>query len=189
MCTGAEILVGSMIVGGVIEGYSKFKGANAEADAQRRQAAIDEKDAQVAEEMAVDSIRRADLEVGKIREGSSRLRATQRYAISAGDIDPTSGSAASVQEGTAILTEYDVSIAKLNGMRTAYGFRSQGLRFRAVADARREAAGSYEMAGYLGAASSLVKLGGLVGMPGPSSVGGAPYWWQATDMAGGAAQT
>ena len=160
MCTGAEILVGSVVAGSIIKGVGSVMGGNAKANAQRNQAAIDEQDAKLAGYAADDAIRRSLVEEGKIREHGARVIGKQKLAISSGNIDPTSGSAALVQEGAAGATEEEAQQARLDGMREAYGYRTQGLRFQMIASARRSAAGDYEAAGWLGAAGSAVEIAG-----------------------------
>jgi hypothetical protein len=151
----------------VLKAKSKIDSANAEADSQRTQAAIDEENKKLAEEQALQSERNAEFESGKIREAGSRLQSRQRLAAVSQNVDPSSGSAAEAQIGSAEVTQEQVDVARLRGAWEAYGYRSQGLQFGMVAAARRRAADNIETAGYISAGSSLV-----------DSANEAAKWWK-----------
>lgn len=172
MCTGLEIAAGVMLVGGTA---SKIAGdisaGNAAADQARRQAAIDEENAKLGDTMALESVRRGEVEVGKIREAGARIVAKQRVAAVSQNIDPTSGTAADLQEGAAEVTQEQVKLARLSAAWEAYGFKTQGIQFQQVAAARRAAAGSYETAGYVGAFGDALSGGASLATAGVK-------WWR-----------
>jgi hypothetical protein len=120
----------------------------------RAQAAIDDENKRLAEEQALQSERNAEFEAGKIREAGSRLQLRQRLAAVSQNVDPSSGSAAEAQIGSAEVTQEQVDVARLHGAWEAYGYRSQGLQFGWWRRRRRRAADNIETAGSRSSAGS-----------------------------------
>lgn len=145
MCVTA-ILAGAAIVGTIAKVKSDIDSSNAHADAARAQAAIDDENERLANEQALQSERNAEFEAGKIREAGSRLGSKQRLAAVSQNVDPSSGSAAEAQIGSAEVTQEQVDVAKLHGAWEAYGYRSQGMQFGMNAAAHRRAADNYDSA-------------------------------------------
>lgn len=147
--------------------YGSIKGGNAQSDAAERQAKIDEQNQKLANEQADMALHDATARAGRIATEGSLAQGRAKLAAASGNVDVASGSVAEAQSQIAVLSEYQQSVARLEGSRMAYGYRSQGLQFGAAAAARRATGSDFATAGYLNAAGALA--GGVAGA-------GAAYW-------------
>jgi hypothetical protein len=177
MCTGLEIpaaiAIGSAVVGGITKAIGDKASGDASADQARRQAAIDDANQKLADDFALKSTRDAEVTAGQIGDAGARLVAKQRVAAVSQGVDPTTGSAAQAEIGTAEITAEQKSSARLQGAWDAYGYKSQGAQFGRMAAAHRASAADFERAGTISAISDLV--GGAA-----SASSSALHWWAPT---------
>ena len=155
MCTGLTIVAGISLLGTIIGTASKVAEAGAQSDALRKQATVDEENAARSELMSMDALRGAESSARDVLAQALPVRARQRIALGANNIDPTTGTPAAFQEGGAQQASTAANWARLEGARQAYGYHGNADNYRAVAGARRSDADSVQAAGYIGAVASL----------------------------------
>lgn len=83
-----------------------------------------EYDATAAHDMhgAADALQRGAIESGRLRSMGSDMIARQQVGYANSGVDPTIGTAANVQAGTAAAAELDAQTAKNNAAAEAWGF-------------------------------------------------------------------
>lgn len=110
---------------------SSLSEANAQAAAVEAQGVVSrgmsDANARFAELGAKDAISRGEKEATRIKKSARRLIGAQKTAAAASGIDPTVGSAASVQEDTAMLAAQDVLTVRNNAWREAWGLRAEAV--------------------------------------------------------------
>lgn len=203
MCTTGNVIEGLGVIGGAalsigslgalagpgiaiasagLSAGAAIDAGKATHDAADRQAAIDDQNAKLANEQADIALADAQRKVGQIGEQGSRIQAQQKLAAASGNVDVTSGSAAEDQVDTSFVTSHMQNLAMLEGARTAYGYRSQSLNFRAQGAAKRAAGADAQTASYWAAAGSAV-----AGAAGVYTAGKKLNWWgkAATTEGGG----
>jgi hypothetical protein len=120
------------------------------------QADIADINARIAELGAQSVLRQGQREVGRVTMQAGQLKSRQRTSMAANGVDLTEGSAAELQDSTDIMKEIDAATVEANSIRSAWGYRSQGVSYQNQALGDRTTAGSIRPFG--SAATSL--LGG-----------------------------
>jgi hypothetical protein len=137
--------------------------AGAQADAQKKQGDYQrmqgEENARMAELQSEDALRRGDSAASGIKKNVIRTVADQRAAMAANGIKVDEGSALDLQDQTQAMGEEDVTTAKNNAWREAWGFKQQARSSKQdganAAQAGRNAAGATLLTGALSAGSTL----------------------------------
>lgn len=93
-------------------------------------AAVQKENAKLAEISAQDAVTRGEADVSRFRTQIKALQGRQRAAIGASNLE-LSGSPLDIMVDTATIGELDVQTIRNNAARDAFGFRTQGLNFRA----------------------------------------------------------
>jgi hypothetical protein len=124
------------------------------------EAHVQQFNARVSEQAAVDALYRGEHTANVVRSQGGQLIGRQRTEYASSGVDAGTGSALDVQIATAGLTELDAQTARSNAAREAWGYRIQAANARARASAA-EAAGQY---GYVG--SILGGAGAVAGSSG-----------------------
>lgn len=112
--------------------------AHSQNQAGKYNAAVANENAKLAEGSAQDAIAQGEADVARYRTQIRALRGRQRAAIGSSNIE-LSGSPLDIMVDTATIGELDVQTIRNNAARNAYGFRTQGLNFRAQAKLDRYA--------------------------------------------------
>lgn len=168
--TGVEIAL--YAVAAATAAYSAYESGQARKEASQYQAAVARNNAIISEEYAKAEIVRGNrLEEAKRSETAQRQGAI-RAAVGASGLDVDSGSPLRLQEDTAMLGEYDALTIRSNALKSATGFRTQGMNYTAQAGLDDMTGAAASRAGTLGAWSSIIG--------GASSVSGKWANWQNT---------
>lgn len=124
----------------------------------RYQAKIADRNADLANEAARDSIDRGKIEAQQQGRKLSQLKGAQQAAMAANGIDTSFGSAAHVAEETAMFGAEDMNATYQNSLRETRGLEINASNFTAEARAKRQAAKGALVEGAFGVANTL--LGG-----------------------------
>ena len=87
--------------------------------------------AYIEEARAVDAVARGGVQASRIRQEGARAAAEARQALVAGNVELSTGTAATAQEASSMLSEFDAQLAKNNAAREAFGFRESARRLNA----------------------------------------------------------
>lgn len=129
------------------------------------QAAIADTNARIAELGAHQELIRGQHEVARVTLAAGQLKGRQRVALAANGVDLGVGSAAEIQASTDLMKEIDKNTAHANAVRSAWGYRTQGMNYQAEATVKRGAAG--------GISPGLTAFGSMLG--GAGQVAGSWY--------------
>lgn len=138
------IMVGAVVGGTVLQTIGQIKSGNAAQE-------LGDYNANVAEQQAVDAVKRGAEDEQKFRLGVKGLIGKQRAGFAGQNVDVGTGSAVDVQADAAYLGELDARTIRVNAAREAYGFKVQAENYRRGGDAAKTAS-------MFGAASTI--LGG-----------------------------
>lgn len=122
------------------------------------QAALADTNARIAELGAQQELFRGQQEVARLTMAAGQLKGRQRVALAANGVDLGVGSAAELQASSDLMKEIDKNTAHANAVRSAWGYRTQGINYQAEATAKRGAAG--------GISPGLTAFGSLLGSAG-----------------------
>lgn len=109
----------------------------------------------LADFQAEDTMRRADVDIYKLRDQTKKLIGSQRVALAGQGINIDSGSALKIQEDTAFQSAMDVIKLKNNAWREAFGYKISSLQ--------SSAAGQYASSATSLLANNSILTGGLTG--------------------------
>ncbi|NYT44604.1 hypothetical protein H0A64_07160 [Alcaligenaceae bacterium] len=103
---------------------ANLRGAAAVSEANAR---IADTNARIAELGAQSALDQGQKQVGALTMRAGQLKSAQRVGFAANGIDVGTGSAAEVQATTDIMKEIDSNTLTANAVRTAWGYRTQGI--------------------------------------------------------------
>lgn len=159
-------------LGGAISSIAgSFYSAQAQRDNLRFQADMASINARIAEQSAQSALDAGNRQVGALTLKAGQLKSGQRAAMAANGVDLGQGSAAEVLASTDLMKEIDVNTLTANAVRSAWGYRTQGVNYQNQALLARSAASS--ISPMASAATSLL-----------SSAGSVASNWYALDKAG-----
>jgi hypothetical protein len=164
MC--APLIIAGMAAGTILKSASTLYAAHNQSEALKNQAFVDDQNAEIASQRAQVEERSGEMDVAKIRAHADQIISQQRVGYAGSGFDVTSGTAGAEQEATAGTGEYMASLARLEGTRKAYGYRSQGIQFAQSAQAKRDAADSALTAGWLTLAGDVIGVASKGGAEG-----------------------
>ena len=130
---GPALMIAGM-VSGAIGSYYSAKNQKIQLEGQAR---LDEINARIAELGAQQELLRGEKEVGQISMQAGRLKSAQRVALAANGVDLGEGNAAELQASTDLMKEIDMNTVQANAIRSAWGYRTQGVNAVNSAIARR----------------------------------------------------
>ena len=120
------------------------------------QADIAEANAAIAEVGAQSELARGQREEQNVRMRTAQLKGSQRAALAANGVDVGEGSALNILDSTDYMGEVDANTVRANAIRSAWGYRTQGMNQQVDAVARRGTAAGISP----GMASATSLLGG-----------------------------
>ena len=124
-------------IAGVTQGGLSINQANQQAKSLRAQAAYQasmaEVNAQFSEMQANDVMRRGKQEATAVRKEGQKIIGAQRAALAAQGIEVDTGSAAELQEETAMLSAEQAVKVQNNAWREAWGYKTQAAQMRSAA--------------------------------------------------------
>lgn len=143
----AGMSLASSIGGAVTGGIGSYFGAATQKANLRGQSAvleanarISDANARIAELGAESALQQGQYEVARHTLQVGQLKSRQRVALAANGVDVGSASAAEIQASTEILKDMDVRTIESNAMRSAWGYRTQGLNAQTEAANQRSQA-------------------------------------------------
>lgn len=160
--------------GAIASGVGSFFGASTQQANLRGQAAVADANARIyetnahlAELSAQSALSQGQQQSAALTMKAGRMKSAQRAALAANGIDVGEGSAAEVQASTDILKEIDANTITANAVRTAWGYRTQGMNMLTQAsNSRIDAMSARSTAGAISpfgaAATSLLGSAGSV---------------------------
>lgn len=156
----ATLSMGAQLAGGVTSAFGAYSGASAQKSLLNSQADIAEINARMSEASA-----RSALQAGQRQEQASRMQArqvkgAQRAALAANGVDLGAGNAAEALTSTDIVSEMDADTIAANALRSAWGYRIQGVDYANEARLRRAGAAAINPA--IAGATSLLGQAGSV---------------------------
>ena len=132
--TSAMALNVAGMASGAVGSYYSAKNQKIQLEGQAKLADIN---ARIAELGAQQELIRGEKEVGQISMQAGRLKSAQRVALAANGVDLGQGNAAELQASTDLMKEIDMNTARANAVRSAWGYRTQGVNAVNSAIARR----------------------------------------------------
>lgn len=101
--------------------------AKANESALNFQADMSKINARMAERSAQSVLLQGQQQIGNLTLRSGKIKSGQRVAMAANGIDLGEGNAAEVQATTDLMTEIDKNTIEANAVRSAWGYRTQGV--------------------------------------------------------------
>lgn len=105
------------------------------------QAALADVNARISELGAEQELIKGQQQVGQLTMQAGRVKSAQRVALSANGVDLGEGNAAEIQASTDIMKEIDKNTVEANAVRSAWGYRTQGMNYQNEATVKRGSAG------------------------------------------------
>lgn len=130
--------------------------AQAQADAARYQAQINEMNAKIARKRARDALERGKLEEQQKRQDVQAVLGRQRAAMAANGVDINFGSPLDTLADAAMMGEMDSLIVRTNFHRQAYNHDVEAENFRAQANLNRMEAKAATTGGFLSAMGTII---------------------------------
>lgn len=117
-----------------------YYGAKAQQSLLGAQAELSDINARVAEAAARSALTAGSRQKNAQQLMAAKVKGSQKAALAANGVDLGVGSAAEVQASTAALAEMDANTIEANALRSAWGYRTQGVNAQNDAIMRRGAA-------------------------------------------------
>lgn len=159
MCT-PQLAIGMQGAGAASSALGAYYGATSQQRSLRGIAAIDEINAGVAERSAQSAEAAGMASEQRIRLNTAQLKSSQITSLAANGVDVGVGSAARVLTSTDVLGDIDANTARANGVRSAWGYRTQATNDRNDALMRR--ANADTISPWLNTGTSLLGSGATV---------------------------
>lgn len=150
MCDPLTIAATTMAAGTLYSAYGQYQTG-------KYNAAVAETNAELAELSAQDAEKRGTAEAARYRTNIRSLQGRQRAAIGGANIE-RSGSALDILTDTAATAELDMATIRSNAAREAFGFRTQGLNYRAQGQLDRFAGRTQAIGTILGGSSRTASM-------------------------------
>jgi hypothetical protein len=122
-----------------IGGYYTSK---AQKSALQHQAVMADTNARIAELGAQQELIKGQREVASLTLKAGQLKSTQRASLAANGVDLGVGSAVDILTSTDLMKEIDANTLTANAVRSAWGYRTQGVNYQNEALAKRASAGA-----------------------------------------------
>ncbi|MDR1367427.1 MAG: hypothetical protein LBJ76_01760, partial [Candidatus Accumulibacter sp.] len=82
---------------------------------------------------AQSALLRGNAEIARLTLGAGQVRSSQRARLAASGIDLDVGNAREIQASTEMLKNADVGTLKANAIKSAFGYKAQGLNYQSEA--------------------------------------------------------
>lgn len=105
------------------------------------QADLADINARISELGAEQELIKGEREVAQVTMRSGQLKSSQRAAMAANGVDLGTGNAAEIQATTDLMKENDKNTVEANAVRSAWGYRTQGMNYQNEAIVKRGSAG------------------------------------------------
>lgn len=149
-----------MAVGVGTQALSSFSSAKAQQSALNAQAGMSDANAQLAEVNAQDAIAQGERDVARSEMQTAQAKGSQRAALAANGVDVTQGSPSDILSTTDYVGQMDANTIRDNALRTAWGYRTQGINYQG--DAALKRAGASSVSPVASAANTLLTGAGQV---------------------------
>lgn len=149
-----------MAAGAASNVVGSYQSAKGQQSALRFQADIADQNARIAELGAQSELQRGQREEQATRLKTAQLKSTQRVAMAANGIDLGEGSATDILTSTDVMGEVDANTIAANAVRSAWGYRTQGMNAKNEALMKRATASGISPG--MAATSSLLGSAGQV---------------------------
>jgi hypothetical protein len=136
----AQAAMTLQIGGGLSSAVGSYYGAKSEQSSLRFQSDIADINARIAELGAQSALNQGQQQVGALTLKSGQIKSSQNAAMAANGIDLGEGNAAEVRASTDIMKEIDANTLIANAVRSAWGYRTQGVNYKNEAALRSAAA-------------------------------------------------
>lgn len=147
----------TMLQGGFSAAGAVMQG-NAQAKAAEAQARVAENNRKAAENAASEAGREGAREMTRFKKNAAQFAASQESQLAASGVAP-GGSAAAVMADTAMGIEQDAETIRFNALKKRWGYQVEATNYANEAGAARATARNARVAGYMGAATSLIGTG------------------------------
>lgn len=146
--------------GAAFSALGSYNSAQGQKSALAAQAQIDQNNKQITDWQASQAIQNGQIEEGNARLRTASIYSTQRAALAANGIDLGQGSATDILTTTKLMGDRDAATVHDNALRTAWGYKTQGVNYTNNANAAR--AGADSISPGMAAATSLLSSAGTV---------------------------
>lgn len=148
------------IGGGVTSAIGSYYSAATQKATMQWQAAVADVNARIAELGAQSALYQGQQQVGALTLKAGQLKSSQRAAMAANGIDLGEGTAAEIQATTDLVKEIDMATLEANAVRSAWGYRTQGVNYQN--EALIKSATARTVSPFAAAATSLLGSAGSV---------------------------
>ena len=179
MCEPTTVFMGISLALTAIGGYTQYESQKAEG---RYNEAVAKNNAAAAETQAQQAEQLGSIEEDRQRARMRQVIGKQRAAFAANNIDSSSGTALDLISETAQFGEEDALAIRANAARDAWGFRTQGMNYRAQGTLARAQARNQGTATLLSTGAQMAGTG--YNYFGGSGGGGSAAPWSATKTGG-----
>lgn len=120
-------VLGLQTAGAVYSSVGAYYAAQEKQAALKAQAGLDEINARISERSAQQELRAGQLNEQRSRLGTAALKGSQRAALAANGVDLGSDSAIALLTTTDVMGEIDANQIATGALRSAWGYRTQGV--------------------------------------------------------------
>lgn len=150
-------LMGAGVASGTIGSYWSARSQKIALDGQ---AGLADTNARISELGAQQELIKGQQEVANLTLRAGQLKGSQRTALAANGVDLGVGNAAEIQASTDVMKEIDKDTITANAVRSAWGYRTQGMNYQNEATVKRGTAdgispGMSAVGSFLGSAGSV----------------------------------
>lgn len=114
-------------IGTYYSGKTQASNLGIQAANLQTQAVMADINARTAELGAQSVLNQAKQQKAALTLGAKQLKGRQRASLAANGVDLSEGNAAEIQESTDLMKDIDAGALKANALRTAWGYRAEGL--------------------------------------------------------------
>jgi len=136
-----NLSLGLQTFGAVSSAFGSYYGAKTQASNLKHQATLAGINARIAELGAQSALEQGKQQNAALTLQAGRLKGRQRAALAANGVDLGVGNAAEAQASTDLMKEIDSNTIRANALRSAWGYRTQGVNYQNQAGMARAAAG------------------------------------------------
>lgn len=133
----AVALMGAGVASNTVGSYWSAKNTKITLEGQ---AALADINARISELGAQQELINGQRQVAQLTMQAGRLKSSQRTAMAANGIDLGEGNAAEIQASTDLMKEIDKETVHANAVRSAWGYRTQGMNYQNEATVKRGSA-------------------------------------------------
>lgn len=129
----AVALMGAGMASNTVGSYWSAKTSKIALEAE---AGLADTNARISELAAQQELIKGERDIASLTMRAGQLKSSQRTAMAANGIDLGEGSAAEIQASTDLMKEIDKNTVEANAVRSAWGYRTQGMNYqnRAIMD-------------------------------------------------------